>query len=263
MNSRAMSESPTSVLTIMSISPPAPSRSRTPPSSRSPSRVVAVDFSGEFRGFASSDASVRSFMVSSHSRNEGVLFKNGSNEFKIMVRPSFDESDDPAEDVQFQVCIISDPSDGSDVSEAIEMEFEGVYDDEDDSVVVVHEVFVKKMSELVEGADEASKLRKAINEVYEWRVCPCGKRFAKRVDDRSCLLCELTASDSERAALADETRSCAVCLDPCGERHSKRMKCCGAFSHDRCRKRWLVGHQNCPHCRANIEDRVEQIVDLL
>lgn len=230
-----------------------------------PARVVEVTKAviQTALGFASSDASVRSFMISAHTRNEGVLFKNGSNEFKIMLRPSFDESDDPQEETQFQVCIIADPNDGEDIREAVEMEFEGVYDEEDDSVVIVHEIPVAKISDLKTDSHEVGEVRKRVNEIYEWRICSCGKRFVKRPEDAVCLLCDLTASDRERAALADESRACAICLDNCGNRHAKRMKCCSAFVHDRCSRKWLSGHGNCPHCRAPVENRIEQIIDLL
>ena len=232
--------------------------------SRNPSRVVRVtDVANVVPGFVTSNASVHSFLVSAHSRNEGILFKNGSNELKIMLRPSFDESEDPQEEVQMQVCIIADPSDGEDVREAVEMEFEGVYDEEDDSVVVVHEIPVIKMSELAPDSKEVEDFKKRVNEVYEWRICPCGKRFVKNSDDKMCLLCELTASDAERAALADESNACAICLDPCGQRHSKKQKCCGSFVHNRCSKKWLANHTTCPLCRATTENRIEQIIDLL
>jgi hypothetical protein len=247
-----------------SSSPRAPARASEPAA-----LAVRVSASGESSsstsrgGIASSNASVYAFMVSSHARNDGILFKNGSNEFKIMVRPSFDESDDPQEDAQFQVCIIADPNDPDDVREAVELEFEGVYDEEDDTTVIVHEIPVFKMSELKEDSKEVDDVRKRVNEVYEWRVCHCGKRFIKNGEDSMCLLCVLTASDKERAALKDEDRECSICFDPCGERFAKRLKCCGAHLHDRCSRKWLAAHMTCPRCRAPVENRIERIIDLL
>ena len=224
-----------------------------------PSRVVAFAQAE----YVSSNASAFEALRKMHSRNEGIIFDNIDGDIRLMVRPVFeDESSVGAEDVEFQIAVLNEDDDEA-LTKALEREFDGAFDMDDEETFIVDSVDVTKMSELNPEHPDVEKFRKIVNKVHGWRLCHCGLGFIKEQDDAFCMRCSLTCSDKEREANGDSDNDCVVCMEPSGTRFSREMKCCKKRTHDRCLKRWLSTSNTCPHCRHPVDNRVEVIIDLI
>ena len=215
--------------------------------------------------FVSSTASAHAALVKMHAHNEGIIFDNADGTVKLMIRPVFDDEDSVgSEDVEFQVCVLDeDEDDDGALTKALEREFDGAFDVDDDSVFIVDGIEIDKMAELDAAHPLVAKFAALVNRVHGWRLCECGLGFVKSGDDASCLRCVLTCSDVERTFLEDPENACIICMEPAGTRFSRAMSCCKKRTHDRCLKRWLDTSNSCPHCRAKVDERVEIIIDLI
>jgi hypothetical protein len=202
-------------------------------------------------------------MAKMHSRNEGIIFDNVDGSLKLMARPVFeDEESAGSDDVEFQVAILNEDDD-DDLAKALEHEFDGAFDMEDDNTFIVDGIEIDKMSEVDPKHVAVEKFRMLVNRVHAWRLCDCGVGFVKDADDTFCMRCAMTCSDAERTILEDPENACVICMEPSGTRYSRILDCCKKRVHDKCLKRWLSTSNSCPHCRQTVNNRVDVIIDLI
>lgn len=176
-----------------------------------------------------------------HAHTDGFLFDNCAGEFQVMFRTSVEDAEDPQEECCFEVAVYTD--DDPKLEKVLKTELSGYFDD--DSTYVVDSVFVKKMSKLAADTPAVGKLMTLVNEVWNWRLCVCGKMFCKYSE--RCLLCLMSDSTEDMDTSAEP---CLICHDACANRYSATMDCCGARMHARCLGRWQELNDTCPHCRA-------------
>ena len=197
------------------------------------------------RRFVTSERALHAAMVLMHAHNDGLLFENVSNEFRVLFRASLEDSSSE-EECAFEVAVYTD--DERRIEKALKSELVGYFDD--DSTYVVDSVAVRDMRALAADGTPVTKLMTLLNDVWSWRVCVCGKMFCKN-DAERCLRCILTDTEED---LRHAAEPCLVCHDPCGRRFSTRMDCCGARMHTRCLSRWTAMNETCPHCRATMSE---------
>lgn len=179
-----------------------------------------------------------------HETNSGITYHNEDSTFKLMIR---NDPDGGAGKFMVLDLIIVAPEEEERVIEALEMENDGWWDEDDPTAFVVESwEFLKKDPD----EDEIKEMMDYVNATYKYKICPCAKYFIKDGKDM-CVFCELTASQDDL-----KKESCPICLSDGYTMHMKKTKCCSQTVHKDCAKTWsLKGNTDkCALCRATNDD---------
>lgn len=174
-----------------------------------------------------------------HDKNDGILFWNEEQSFKIMLRSDMINS----ETYNFELVIVYDPTEDLNFSfeTLLEMEHDGFMDDDNCS-------FIMDDFEVNVGAqttdDDVILAMKKINALYSTRVCPCFRYFIKDSVEEACPYCVLSASRQDDA----ERLKCPICQETSMGNQLSPQPCCKQSLHPRCLAAWHG--KPCPLCRA-------------
>lgn len=161
---------------------------------------------------------------------DSVNFWNDGRSMKMGIRSEPADEDDY---VDIEVYLVMDSA----MKEPLSMSDDGYIDD--DKFVVRRWTF--PMVDFTVA--KAEKIATLLNEMYLYRLCPCGKYIIKD-DALLCVYCQLTATTAERA-----THYCPICCQDGVLKHMEETACCKQMLHRHCQKRWRLEHKQCPLCR--------------
>lgn len=174
--------------------------------------------------------------------NDGVVYENEERSFKFMIR---NNPDGGAGKFMVMDLVIIATEDDERVSEVLELEHDGWWDDDDDTSFIVESWEFEKAKP---DQEQLQEMMEYVNCTYDYKICPCGKYFIKDKKD-ACFFCEMTASDADM-----KRETCPICLADGFFMHMKKTKCCDQIVHRGCAKTWsLKGKTNtCALCRAPV-----------
>jgi hypothetical protein len=192
--------------------------------------------------FISSNDRLHDVLNRIYNANSGVVFKNKTDEFKILIR-NVDEGS-RGHFMTFDVAIIVE--EGDDVLlKCLENMINAVgFDSPEESEFVLDQFEFDKRER---SEEEEEEFRTYLNRLQGTIVCPCGARFIHDGKDM-CLFCDLTSTPEKLAEF-----ECPICLDKGHEFHAKTMSCCKAKMHIMCSDKWeKKGNSKCAMCRADL-----------
>jgi hypothetical protein len=175
-----------------------------------------------------------------HETNDGVVYQNEERSFKFMIRN--DPDGGAGKFMVFDLAIIATEDDDR-VQEALEMEHDGWWDDDDSTMFVIESWEFEKAGP---DDEELQEMMDYVNCTYDYKICPCGTYFIKDKKD-ACFYCEMTASDEDM-----KRETCPICLSDGFTMHMKKTKCCDQIVHRGCAKAWTLKGKSgtCALCRA-------------
>jgi hypothetical protein len=192
-----------------------------------------------------------------HSTNSGVTYTNEDDTFKLMIR---NDPEGGAGKYMVMDLVIVAPEEEERVVNALEMENDGWWDDDDPSSFIVESwEFDKKTPD----EDELKEMMEYVNATYAYKICPCAKYFIKDQKEM-CFYCELTASED-----GIKKATCPICLSDGYMMHMKTTTCCSQIVHHDCARTWSVKGKTgtCALCRAptkepmSVSDRIVLDID--
>jgi len=171
-----------------------------------------------------------------HLINDGVLFWNEQRSFKLLLR------NDPvdAQTVSCELAIMHDDED-DEIEKILELLTSDGYTEEPG--VFVLESWTFQMDSF--DVEDARKVMNAVNDAYQYRICPCRKYIIKD-EPLICVFCQMT-----RTAEDKQTHFCAICREDGMRMHMTCQACCKQHLHKHCLSTWQdeSGDERCPLCR--------------
>lgn len=181
-----------------------------------------------------------------YKNNDGIMFKNKDDTFKIMIRPDPDGS--AGHFVVFDLVIVFEESNTT-LNKILELTTDGWFSEDNDMEYVVESWEFDKRNPDV---SELKEMMEYTNKTYNFVFCQCGKHFIKDGGDM-CVFCEMTGSDEDF-----EKFECPICMEEGYNMHSKLSKCCSNKMHKMCYDRWYKeGNKKCAICRADLPQEMQ------
>lgn len=171
-----------------------------------------------------------------HLINDGVLFWNEQRSLKLLLR---NDPVDP-DTVSCELAIMADDDD-DELEKILELLTSDGYTDEPG--VFVLDSWTFRAAEF--DVEDARKVMSAVNDAYQYRICPCRKYIIKD-EPLICTFCQMT-----RTAEDKQTHFCSICRDDGMRMHMQCQACCKQFLHKHCLAKWeeQSGDERCPLCR--------------
>lgn len=110
---------------------------------------------------------------------------------------------------------------------------------EEGDFFIVHEYIVDDTT--------IDEIKKTLNDLWFWTVCPCSQYIIKQPNERMCYICEMTLDDITE----DETDFCPICHDYGHPRWMHRTACCSQKMHRTCYQQWKATSHTCAICRSS------------
>jgi hypothetical protein len=188
-------------------------------------------------------------LVRIHDANSGIVFKNKTDDFKILVRN--DPEGGLGHFMTFEVLIVVEDVGDDILSACLDNYVNAVGFESPDSQDFLIDSF--EFDKRQRSEEEIEEFREFLNALANTTVCPCGKRFIH--DDKDmCIFCDMTATPEKLAEF-----DCPICLEKGYDFHSKTMKCCGNRIHVLCDSTWYrKGNKTCAFCREELPKRENQ-----